>query len=194
MTRQQTTTAAETANPPRGLEDDDGAPRAVVQLARVGIGKDCEEAQVPGDAAVLHGVAEPRLDFADAKAQGVAVDALCAVDIDACPQPERRSLAGYPRSVTTWFPRPRRHHGTSVVHGRGNVPTAPWVTLHLANVALQTWIIWRGGAHRLSGTSWLHPTWGAERVKLCAWLALLGGSFWLVLGLIDPTIRSMWQG
>jgi hypothetical protein len=72
------------------------------------------------------------------------------------------------------------------------VTTTIWVTLHVANLALQGWIIWGGGAHRLSGTSWLHPTWGAERAKLLAWLALLGGSFWLILGLIDPAMRRFW--
>jgi hypothetical protein len=72
------------------------------------------------------------------------------------------------------------------------VTTGLWVTMHLANLGIQTWIIWGGGAQRLSGASWLHRTWGAERLKLTAWLALLGGSFWLVLGLIDPTIRVSW--
>jgi len=72
------------------------------------------------------------------------------------------------------------------------LPTALWVTVHLANLGIQTWIIWGGGARWFSGTSWLHPTWGAERVKLGAWLALIGGSFWLVLGLIDPTSRALW--
>jgi hypothetical protein len=72
------------------------------------------------------------------------------------------------------------------------VTTTIWVTLHLANLGLQGWIIWGGGAHHLSETSWLHPTWGAEKAKLLAWLALLGGSFWLVLGLIDPAARRLW--
>jgi len=72
------------------------------------------------------------------------------------------------------------------------VSTALWVTVHVANLGIQAWIIWGDGAHRLSGVSWLHPTWGAERVKLFARLALIGGSFWLVLGLLDPAIRVMW--
>ena len=41
--------------------------------------------------------------------------------------------------------------------------TALWVTVHVANLGIQAWIIWGDGAHRLSGTSWLHPTWGCPR-------------------------------
>ncbi len=69
--------------------------------------------------------------------------------------------------------------------------TALWVTLDVANLGIQAWIIWGDGAHGLSRISWLHPTWGAEMVKLLAWVALLGGSFWLILGLIDPAIRPL---
>jgi hypothetical protein len=72
------------------------------------------------------------------------------------------------------------------------VTTASWVSVHLLNVAFQAWIIWGGGAHWLNGTVLAHPSppqWGAEAVKLFAWLALLGGVFWLVLGLVDPASR-----
>lgn len=77
--------------------------------------------------------------------------------------------------------------------------TAAWVAVQLANIGLQIWIIWGGGAQRLSGTIWTilihHPaaaSWGADGVKVFAWLALLGGTFWLAVGLIDPDIRWLW--
>jgi len=75
------------------------------------------------------------------------------------------------------------------------VSTGAWLIVHVANIALQTWIIWGGGAYRLSGSIWAHPAtgvWGAEGVKVFAWGALLGGVFWLILGLVDPAVRWLW--
>jgi hypothetical protein len=75
------------------------------------------------------------------------------------------------------------------------VATGTWVILHTANIAVQSWILWGGGANRISGTIWVHPAthgWGADGVKLFAWLALLGGVFWLIVGLMDPAARWLW--
>ena len=79
------------------------------------------------------------------------------------------------------------------IHGEmDTADTAVWVSIHLANIGFQCWVLWGGGACRLSRASWLHPTWGEERARFVAWCALLAGTFSLILGLIDPFARALW--
>lgn len=76
--------------------------------------------------------------------------------------------------------------------------TMAWVVLHIVNILFWLWVAICGGAERLEGTfssgcliSVFAPGWSADGLRLFAWLALLGGAVWLVVGLIVPSDRLL---
>jgi hypothetical protein len=74
--------------------------------------------------------------------------------------------------------------------------TAAWVALHAANALFWLWVACWGGAERLEGTfasGWLvsvfAPNWSAEGLKLFAWIMLVAGGIWFIVGLVEPGVR-----
>ncbi len=71
-----------------------------------------------------------------------------------------------------------------------------WVLLYIAELLFWWWVIRWGGAERLEGTfssgfliSVLAPNWSAEGIKLFAWLTLIVGTVWFIIGLVLPGAR-----
>jgi hypothetical protein len=71
-----------------------------------------------------------------------------------------------------------------------------WISLFAVELLFWLWIVKWGGAERLEGTfasgfliSILAPSWSAEGIKLFAWLTMIAGSIWFVIGLFYPDIR-----
>ena len=61
------------------------------------------------------------------------------------------------------------------------------IGLYLVGVIIFLWIIFRGGANRLDGTlksgllfSPLAVNWGAEGLKLAAWIGLIASTYYFV--------------
>ena len=71
-----------------------------------------------------------------------------------------------------------------------------WILIYVAELLFWLWIIRWGGADRLEGTftsgliiSIFAPNWSAEGIKLFAWLTMIAGTVWFLLGLFYPELR-----
>lgn len=71
-----------------------------------------------------------------------------------------------------------------------------WVLGYAANALFWCWIIWWGGAERIEGSflgglliGWFAPRWGADGIKLFAWLSLVVTTIGFVVGLFAPELR-----
>jgi hypothetical protein len=76
------------------------------------------------------------------------------------------------------------------------VSLTAWIILYLIELLFWVWIIRWGGAERLEDSfisgiliNYFAPRWGAEGIKLFAWLAIIAGSGWFFAGLFYPEIR-----
>ena len=75
-----------------------------------------------------------------------------------------------------------------------------WIILWAASSLFWVWICLLGGAERLEATFTsilvfgpLGPSLSAEGIKVFAWLALLFGTIWFVVGLFLPGARiDLW--
>ncbi len=71
-----------------------------------------------------------------------------------------------------------------------------WILFYIAELLFWLWVIRWGGAKWLEGTftsglliSVLAPNWSADGIKLFAWLTLIVGTIWFIIGLIVPQAR-----
>jgi hypothetical protein len=76
--------------------------------------------------------------------------------------------------------------------------TNAWIVSHAMSTVFWLWVACWGGAERLEGTlssgcliSVFAPSWSADGLRVFAWLALLGGIVWFVVGLINPAARPL---
>ncbi len=71
-----------------------------------------------------------------------------------------------------------------------------WIITHALSTLFWSWIAFWGGAERLEGSlasgflvSFRAPAWEAEGIKLFAWLMLIAGGVWFIVGLFAPGAR-----
>jgi hypothetical protein len=74
----------------------------------------------------------------------------------------------------------------------GGTSIGAWIALYVVHTAWWLFVATRPGG--LPG--WLidplASRWSREAVKLFAWLWLVAGTLWFVLGIFDPAVRLAW--